>query len=86
MQPDFNLLQSINDSLKALPRLKPRRNAPNSDHYPFALAGVPAMFLYLEGPYAQYHDIYDRPEGLSLAGFEGTFRLLNRFLERLQGQ
>ncbi|MCX8112997.1 MAG: M28 family peptidase [Bacteroidia bacterium] len=42
-----------------------RPMAPNSDQYPFYLAGVPALFFYLEGGPGYYHDVYDRPETLS---------------------
>lgn len=80
VQPDFDRLQAMNTQLAALPRLKPRRNAPNSDHYPFAVAGVPCMFMYLEGPFKAYHDVYDRPENLSLFGFRPAFLLLDGFM------
>jgi aminopeptidase YwaD len=83
VQPDFDILKTLNDTLHLLPALRPRRNAPNSDHYPFAMAGYPAMFMYLQGPYSEYHSVGDRPEGLSLAGFDNTFKLLSAFLSRL---
>ena len=87
VQPDFDLLQAENARIgNALPTLRPRRNAPNSDHYPFAEAKVPAMFLYLQGPYAYYHSVEDKPRPeLTLAGFAGTFRLCRAFLAKLAG-
>ena len=83
VQPDFEMLKALNETQHLLPTLRPRRNAPNSDHYPFAMAGYPALFMYLQGPYAEYHSVGDKPAGLSLAGFEPTFRLLNAFLRGL---
>ena len=83
IQFDFDHLLALNAKLHALNGIRPRRNAPNSDHYPFSQAGVPAMFLYLQGPYTHYHDVNDRPEALTLAGFDGTFKLLSAFITTL---
>lgn len=87
VQPDFDQLLLVNRRLATpLPALRGRRNAPNSDHYPFAQAGVPALFLYLQGPYTFYHSIQDRPRPeLTLAGFEQTYRLCRGFLAQLAG-
>lgn len=69
-----------------LASLRGRKNAPNSDHYPFAQSGVPALFLYLQGPYRYYHSPEDRPRPeLSLAGFAKTYRLCRSFLAVLAG-
>jgi hypothetical protein len=85
VQPDFEKLQGVNVGLgNALPTLRPRRNAPNSDHYPFTEEHVPAMFMYLQGPFAYYHSIEDKPRAeLTLAGFNGTFKLCRTFLHKL---
>ncbi len=45
---------------------KARPNAPNSDHYPFTLQGVPGLFFYAMGGKPWYHDVYDRPDQLTL--------------------
>lgn len=87
VQFDFDKMLLLNrrDDIR-LPALRGRKNAPNSDHYPFALAGVPALFLYLQGPYRYYHSPEDRPRPeLSLAGFGQTFRLCRSFLAVLAG-
>ncbi|MXI17184.1 M28 family peptidase, partial [Escherichia coli] len=55
----------------------------NSDHFPFSEAGVPAFFLYTRGGSPAYHDVYDRPAALSLAGFAGAFGLVRDFLGEL---
>ena len=85
IQFDFDQLVAINTQLGTLKAIRPRRNAPNSDHYPFSQAGIPAMFMYLQGPYTHYHDVDDRPEALTLAGFEPTYRLLVAFATYLGG-
>lgn len=87
VQFDFDKLLLLNrrDDIH-LSALRGRKNAPNSDHYPFAEAGVPALFLYLQGPYKYYHSPEDRPrDELTLAGFGQTFRLCRSFLAVLAG-
>jgi hypothetical protein len=48
--------------------IKVRKNAPNSDHFPFTLVGVPAYFFYALGGKPYYHDPYDAPDQLTLYG------------------
>jgi len=87
VQADFDMLKAINAELKpSLPSIRPRRNAPNSDHYPFTQVGVPAGFLFLQGPFAYYHSPEDKPRPeLTLQGFSTTFRLTRHFLQKLAG-
>lgn len=65
---------ALADKVKvALPKeipLELRPNAPNSDHYPFIKAGVPALFTYTKGGPAWYHDVYDVPEVLVFPQWE----------------
>lgn len=65
----FEKIAALNDTLQATHKLDSRPNAPNSDHYPFTQKGVPALFFYTLGGPPHYHDVYDRPEGLSLHAF-----------------
>jgi len=58
--------------------LHTRPNRANSDHWPFTEAGIPAVFFYLEGGKPYYHDIFDRPEELSLAAYWQVFQLVTR--------
>jgi len=67
---------TANDSLKAIPKVALRPNAPNSDHYWFAKKGVPAVFMYTMGDVKAYHDVFDTAESLKLAHFESVFKLL----------
>ncbi|MCS7074770.1 MAG: M28 family peptidase [Bacteroidia bacterium] len=62
-QPAKQACQANGISLAARP------NAPNSDHYPFTLYNIPALFFYTMGGPPHYHDIYDRPEGLEFPVF-----------------
>lgn len=53
-----------------------RGPAPNSDHYPFTLKGVPTFFIYAKGDVGGYHDVNDVPEALEEGEFARMFRLL----------
>jgi len=44
---------------------------------------VPAFFIYTRGGSSAYHDVNDRPEALSLAGFAGAYNLVRDFLNEL---
>jgi hypothetical protein len=78
----FNLMKSINDELQLLKAIKERSNAPNSDHYYFAEAGVPAIFIYTMGTYKHYHDVNDRAENLQLTKFNQVFTLITELIKR----
>ena len=76
----YRRLVNLNEAHRYLPALGARGRAANSDHFPFSEAGVPAFFMYTRGGSAAYHDVNDRPEALSLAGFIGAFGLVRDFL------
>ena len=77
------LRQSINKKQKALPVIKKRGPAANSDHYFFTEAGVPAFFIYTMGLNKNYHDIYDTYANLSFEAFEKIGKLLIAFTKKL---
>jgi aminopeptidase YwaD len=77
---EFERLAQLNDTLIGLPAIRKRGPAANSDHHWFAQQGVPAFFTYTLGGSAAYHDIYDKPEALSLKGFAECHRLFRAFL------
>jgi aminopeptidase YwaD len=80
--PDhFDRLVALNAEHGHLPKVEPRGKASNSDHHPFTERGVTCFYIYTLGGSTAYHDPNDRPEGLSLAGFKGVFRLLVDFTE-----
>ena len=76
----YRRLLALNTAHHYLSALGARGRAANSDHFPFSEAGVPAIFLYTRGGSTAYHDINDRPEALSLVGFNGAFGLVRDFL------
>lgn len=72
----FDGLSAVNEEKNLLPSVKPRGQTQNSDHYPFSMQGVPAVFIYTRGGIAAYHDIYDRADTLPLTAYENLFKLL----------
>lgn len=79
----FTQLTAINDAHKYLPEIKSRGKAANSDHYHFTEKGVPAFFIYSMGGKGFYHDIYDRPEEVTLNNTAGVAQLLIDFVTSL---
>jgi aminopeptidase YwaD len=80
---EFSKLKTLNDSLQAVPIVKQRKNAPNSDHYFFLQQGVKGFFIYTMGGPTFYHDVYDTPENLQFSKYVEVRKLLIRFLESL---
>ncbi len=76
----FRELDSLNTISGGLKEIRQRGKAANSDHYWFSENGVPAFFCYTLGGSPAYHDIHDKPEGLSLSKYGEVFDLLTRFL------
>lgn len=82
-EKELLLLQNINKKQKALPVIKKRGPAANSDHYFFTEAGVPAFFIYTMGFNKNYHDIFDTYANLSFEAFEKIGKLLIAFTKKL---
>ena len=80
---EFKKLQTLNAKLKAVPAVKARGKAANSDHHHFTEKGVPGFFIYTMGDNQNYHDIYDTYEALSFDSFEGLLELFEKFMHRL---
>lgn len=57
-----------------------RKNAPNSDHFPFTLVNVPAFFFYALGGKPYYHDPYDAPDQVTLVGMPKMVSLILRLI------
>lgn len=80
----FQVLDSLNRVTGGLKEIRQRGKAANSDHYWFSEKGVPAFFCYTLGGSPAYHDIHDKPDGLSLSKYREVFDLLTRFLSAFQ--
>lgn len=80
-EEEVGRIGALNKAEKHVPKIKLRGKAANSDHYWFAEAGVPAIFIYTEGNVKAYHDVMDTPEALDWANYEGLFTLLRTFIQ-----
>lgn len=82
--PYVDLLEGINDEHRFAAKIARRKNAPNSDHYPFTSL-CPAVFIYtLGGRYGGYHSPLDRCEDCGLEHYSNFNMLLHTFLNRLE--
>lgn len=81
---EYELLTSLNEKYNYLPIIKSRGKAANSDHYYFSEAGVPAFFIYSNGGKGYYHDIYDKPEAVTLTNIPGVAKILISFAKEIQ--
>ncbi|MBX3102600.1 MAG: M28 family peptidase [Bacteroidetes bacterium] len=77
-------LAALNDSLQCIYPLQSRENRPNSDHYPFTQAGIPALFFYTQGGPPHYHDVHDLPGAYQLEAFWVFRKLFIHLLTRMQ--
>lgn len=79
----YDQLVAANDTLQAVPAVRARPNAPNSDHYFFLENGVPGFFVFTMGGPPHYHDIHDTADALLLSRFVEVRKLLLHFLHAL---
>jgi aminopeptidase YwaD len=79
----FGLLEQINSAKNYLPVIKSRGKAAISDHYFFTQAGVPSFFMYSNGGPGYYHDVFDKPNDITLKNIDGVVNLLIDFTVQL---
>jgi len=78
----YERLLFVNQKYKFIETIKQRPNAPNSDHYPFSMVGIPAVFLYANGDVGGYHDVEDIPSKLEKGHFLALFSLLVGLIDK----
>jgi Zn-dependent M28 family amino/carboxypeptidase len=78
-ESQFKKLTALNDEKQLLPIIKKRGKAANSDHYWFSEKGVPCFFIYTMGGSKAYHDVFDKPEVITLSKYKEVFQLLVQF-------
>lgn len=79
----FDKLVKANEEIEAVPKVRARKNAPNSDHYFFLLNGVPGFFIYTLGGPPHYHDVNDTPLTIELSKYAEVRNLLIKFLQSM---
>ena len=80
----YAIFESINNEKGYFKSLHRAELAGNSDHYPFALKGVPCIFLMNEGgdAFKYYHTIYDTWENFLPESYEPMMKLILDFVDR----
>jgi aminopeptidase YwaD len=81
---EFDALVQLNKEEALLPEVKIRGKAANSDHYFFSESGVPSFFIYSNGGPGYYHDVWDKPNTLTLKNFDQVGQLLIKFANQLK--
>ena len=79
----YSVMDRVNTENNYLPELKKRKNAANSDHFPFSEKNVPSIFVYTLGEVGGYHDIHDNPEDLEYESYNNVYLLMRDFLKAL---
>ena len=79
------LIHELNNRHHYLWNIVERGPAANSDHHPFHLKGVPALFFITQGKAGPGHTAFDTEAALPLYAYESLFRLVTHFVERLPG-
>jgi hypothetical protein len=80
-EKEFLEIQKINEENNLLAQVKKRGQTQNSDHYWFSTKGVPAFFIYTQGPNKNYHDVFDTYENLSFKEYDDITTLLVKFVD-----
>ena len=79
----YDIIVNTNKEENLVKEIRSRPNAANSDHFPFSMAGAPAVFVYtLGGQTGGYHSPTDTPENASLSQYNNIVRLLILGLEK----
>lgn len=75
-EPEFAIMDKLNDAGNYMTKVRKRERTSNSDHYFFSKEGVPAFFIYTHGTKPYYHDVLDLPEEISLENVDKFVQLL----------
>jgi hypothetical protein len=80
----FPKFQKVNEELHLFTKLNRGELAANSDHYPFAVRGVPCIFLENEegSAFPHYHTPADNMKTVKLDSYEPVFKLVTGFIGR----
>lgn len=80
----FPKFEQINEEQHLFTKLNRGELAANSDHYPFAVRGVPCIFLENEegSAFPHYHTPADNMKTVKLDSYEPVFKLVTGFIGR----
>lgn len=82
----YTLFEKINAEKGYFEMLHKAPLADNSDHYPFAVRGVPCIFFMNEDgdAFKYYHTVYDTWENFILCNIEPTLNLIKDFIAEIE--
>lgn len=76
------LFEKINQDKRYFNEIRIGGESCNSDHCPFVMKGVPALFLFTFGcEYNEYHTVYDNGKGLSFTKHLDFCNIIKDFIE-----
>lgn len=76
------LFEKINQDKRYFNEIRIGGESCNSDHCPFVMKGVPALFMFTFGcEYNEYHTVYDNGKGLSFTKHLDFCNILKDFIE-----
>lgn len=80
----FQSMVDMNEREHLVKEVKPRKNANISDHAPFILKGMPAVFVYtMGGKTGGYHQPDDTNDNCSLSAYENIVKIFIQAIEKL---
>lgn len=87
-KPLQGVWEQVNSQVEAFDSLRWGELAANSDHYPFAVRGVPVIFIQNEGGDVihDYHTVNDTCTNATFASFEPVFNLITGFVTAVAGK
>ncbi|MBL7113766.1 MAG: M28 family peptidase [Bacteroidales bacterium] len=78
------IVQKINEQKGYMKNVEEKDGSANSDHWPFHVKDVPAIFFLTKGQSGGGHNIFDTDDKLPLYAYENLFRLIIELTEELQ--
>ncbi len=79
----YQLLKQLSDEKYHFKEVREGGKASNSDHHWFYEKGVPAFFIFGIGGQGHYHDVYDKPETVSLNNMDKVADMILNFIDKL---
>lgn len=80
--PFLAVMESLNNKIQLVPKIDKRRNIPNSDHYPFTLKKIPALFaLTMGGMKPPTHHPEDSCES---CGVDASEKIMKLFIQSVE--
>jgi len=82
---ETEMLQKLNKKVDAFPELRVVGPAANSDHHPFHVKGVPAIFFITSGKAGPGHTAFDFAKDALFPRYDQMFKLITDFVDQLPG-